>query len=599
MLERSDLAENALACLHDEGYAAPFDTRDLNASRWLFTGGRTGFSLNGDWRFCVDPTDAGLRQKWFAMEPIAAEDRPEPWDWDPFAGETVPVPSCWQTLRERWFHYEGSAWYARDIEPAALPRGERLFLRIGAAAYDCKVFLNGHFLGSHRGASTPFVVEITGRLNEGSNLLLLCVNNDRRPDRVPMQNTDWFNYGGLHREVEVFATPRAVIRDLFVRLVPNGRFDTIAVSAELEGAAGEAVLRIPGLGIEQTVRPGADGWAHAEIAARPELWAPGHPVLYDVTLDWSADRVADRVGFREVRRAGTDILLNGRPFFLRGISVHEDDAESGRVCTSEDLARRFDHAAELGCNFLRLAHYPHHEAAGRMADERGVLLWEEVPVYWSIDFANPATLADARNQLAELIRRDRNRASVAIWSVGNENPDTDARLAFMGALVETARSLDGTRLVSAACLVNHARLTIEDRLAERLDIIGINEYYGWYEEDFEDLARIGANANPDRPVVITETGADAAIGPGAPTCGLFSEAYQAEVYRRQIETLDALPYVKGVSPWILYDFRAERRQNVFQRGWNRKGLIAQDKATRKAAFALLADWYARIAARGA
>jgi beta-glucuronidase len=597
MLERSDLAENALACLHDESYATPFDTRDLNADRWLFTGGRAAHSLDGDWRFCVDPSDTGLRQRWYCVQRMAAEDRPEPWDWDPHEGETITVPSCWQNLRERWFHYEGSAWYARDIDPADMPQGERQFLRVGAAAYDCKVFLNGEFLGSHRGASTPFIVEITGRLKPGPNLLLMCVNNDRRPDRVPMQNTDWFNYGGLHRSVEIFATPAAVIRDLFVRLVPNGRFDAIAVSAELEGDAGEATLRIPGLGIEQRLTPGPNGWAHAEIAARPDLWAPGAPVLYDVTLDWGADHVADRVGFREIRRQGTDIVLNGKPIFLRGVSVHEDDEHLGRLCTPTELTRRFDHATELGCNFLRLAHYPHHEAAARMADERGFLLWEEVPVYWAIAFDNPATLADARNQLSELIRRDRNRASVVIWSVGNENPDTDPRLAFMGALVDCCRSLDPTRLVSAACLINHAKLKIEDRLAGKLDIIGINEYYGWYDENFEDLARIGANSNPDRPVVISETGADAAIGPGAPARGLFSESYQAEVYRRQIETLDALPYVKGVSPWILYDFRAERRQNVFQRGWNRKGLIAQDKTTRKTAFGLLAAWYARIAAR--
>ena len=304
------------------------------------------------------------------------------------------------------------------------------------------------------------------------------------------------------------------------------------------------------------------------------------------------DRVEDRIGFRQIERVGDEIRLNGRSLFLRGISVHEDDRELGKVTSEADLRRRFADARDLNCNYLRLAHYPHHEMAARLADELGFLLWEEIPVYWAIAFDNPATYRDARNQLIELIKRDRNRASVIIWSVGNENPDTDARLDFMKGLADTAKAFDPTRLTSAACLVNHARNRIEDRLAEHIDVIGINEYYGWYEENFEDPVEIGRNSDPGKPVVISETGADGAIGEGAPARGLFSEAYMTEVYEKQIETLRALSYVKGMSPWILYDFRVERRQNIFQRGFNKKGLIAADKATRKDAFAVLSAYYA-------
>lgn len=162
----------------------------------------------------------------------------------------------------------------------------------------------------------------------------------------------------------------------------------------------------------------------------------------------------------------------------------------------------------------------------------------------------------------------------------------------MSKLAETARALDPTRLVSAACLVDIKQLRIADRLAEVVDVIGINEYYGWYFPNFEDLVTIGRNSQPDRPVVITETGADAVVpAMGGPEAGLFSEAYMAEVYRMQIEILPQLDYVKGISPWVLYDFRAERRQNIWQKGWNRKGLIAQDKTTRKEAFAIMKSFY--------
>lgn len=317
-------------------------------------------------------------------------------------------------------------------------------------------------------------------------------------------------------------------------------------------------------------------------------------MLYDVTLTVGEDQVSDRVGFRRIERRGTDILLNGRPILLRGISVHEDDELTGKVTSEADIRRRFSHALELGCNFLRLAHYPHHELAAKIADEVGLMLWEEIPVYWAIDFGNPSTRRDAENQLTELIRRDRNRASVIIWSIGNENPDTDARLDFMKALATLARKEDPSRLTAAACLVNHQTLSIEDRLANHIDVIGINEYYGWYEQDFRELEVIGDNSKPDRPVLISETGADGdhVLGPES---GLFSMAYQAEVYRKQIEILRELHYVKGMSPWILYDFRTERRQGIFQRGFNRKGLIGADKSTKKPAFDVLAAYYDELA----
>ncbi|MFN7192172.1 MAG: glycoside hydrolase family 2 TIM barrel-domain containing protein [Rhodospirillales bacterium] len=246
----------------------------------------------------------------------------------------------------------------------------------------------------------------------------------------------------------------------------------------------------------------------------------------------------------------------------------------------------------LGGNFLRLSHYPHDPLVARMADEAGLLLWAEIPVYWAIDFANPDTYADAENQLLELVARDRNRASVILWGVGNENADTDARYRFMASLADAARRADPTRLVSAACLVNREKFRIEDRLAAKLDVIGLNEYFGWYEPDPKDLARLLANSDPGKPLLISETGADAVAGLHGAETLLFGEERQAAFYRNQLDILRLFPYVQGMAVWLLYDFRSERRQTRFQRGWNRKGLIAEDKTTRKAAFAALRDAWA-------
>jgi beta-glucuronidase len=320
-------------------------------------------------------------------------------------------------------------------------------------------------------------------------------------------------------------------------------------------------------------------------------WSPEHPTLYDVVVEAGEDRVSDRIGFREITVRGTEILLNGDPIFLRGMCVHEDDEQMGRATSREDIARRLAHAKELGCNFLRLAHYPHHEWVAQMADEAGLMLWAEIAVYWAIDFGNSTTMRDARNQLSELILRDRNRASIVIWGLGNENADTDARLHFLSSLTQTARALDGTRLVSAACLIDKQAKRIADRLTAQLDVIGINEYYGWYDPDFGELVAIGRNSSPGKPVIVTETGGDALAGLHGAETMLTTEERQTWIYRNQIATLREIPFVRGMTPWVLYDFRSLRRQNSYQRGYNIKGLIARDKRTKKAAFSALQTFY--------
>jgi beta-glucuronidase len=585
-----EIPVDADAFLHDESYDRPFDTRSLNHRTMIFMGGRPTESLNGQWHVCLDPFDTGLRQNWPRLPAMADSARTLPWDYDPAFGEPVQVPSSLNLVRPEWFHYEGGAWYTRTFAYQAHCDEERVFLRVGGANYECKVFINGHFAGNHYGGSTPFFVELTRHLGP-DNRLQLYVSNVRRADRVPMHHFDWFNYGGIHRDVELVRLPPVFVQDFFIRLAAGSQRRRIAVTVALCTPAGEtATLAIPGLGIRATI-PIVDGRGELILDATPELWSPAHPILYDVELTLPGDRVADRIGFREIAVHGTQIHLNGEQVFLAGVCVHEDDDRTGRVTSRADIGRRLAHAKELGCNFLRLAHYPHHEWVAQMADEAGVMLWAEVPVYWAIDFANPATLADATNQLSELVLRDRNRASVIFWGVGNENADTDARLAFMASLAQTARALDDTRLVSAACLIDKKALAIADRLAAHLDVIGIIEYYGWFERDFGVLAAIGRISLPGKPVIVTETGGDARGGHHGPGTMLGTEEHQAWIYRRQTETLRDIPFIAGMTPWVLYDFRSLRRQNALQRGYNIKGLICSDKATRKAAFAVLQAFY--------
>ncbi|MEO1103031.1 MAG: glycoside hydrolase family 2 TIM barrel-domain containing protein [Pseudomonadota bacterium] len=588
MAEPPAAPHDPFAHLHDETYGEATDST-VGADTMITMGGRTQISLDGEWRFVLDPFEEGLRQRWYAHEPSDPTGWQIPRDYDGSDWQTITVPGCWTTARPEWRHYEGAAWYLRWFDTPSLAPGERLFLRVGGALQRARVFLNGRFVGGHRGGSTPFFLEIGETCGERANRLQIMVENRRRADGVPMHHFDWFNDGGLFREVSLVVVPAVFIRTFQLSLTGEG----IRLRARLSEPHDIAArLSIPDLGIEAEVAVTA-GAVDTVIPATPDLWSPQSPNLYEVTLTCGADAVRERIGFRTLATTGEHILLNGAPIFLRGVCCHEDDAALGRTTSEADIHRRFAHVRALGANAVRLSHYPHHERVAEIADELGILLIAEVPVYWAIAFDNPETLADADNQLRELIARDINRASIIAWSIGNENADTDARYAFLKTLAQTAREADGTRLVTAACLINRTSFAVEDRIAAHLDVVGVNEYFGWYEPDFADLQRLLANSAVEKPLVISETGADALAGMhGAPGV-LFSEAHQAHVFERQLEIVAEAPAVEGFFAWLLYDFRSERRQTGLQRGNNLKGLIAADKATRKRAFHTIAAAYRR------
>lgn len=581
--------------LHDEDYLAAYEQPRLDFQQSVAMGGRQRESLAGAWRFTLDLFDEGLRQKWFRDEPAEPRTWALPRDYDAGAGATIAVPSCWNLQQPQWTYFEGGAWYTREIDGRVDSDRPRCVLRVGAASYQARVFLNGRFIGSHQGASTPFFVELTPHLRAGANRLQLHVDNRRTRARVPMNHIDWFNYGGIYREVDLLRLPRVFIRDACVQLAPDGTLGRLAFDLQLSDPVdGLAHIEIDGLNICRSVQV-RQGRASAVFDSRPALWSPGNPRRYLVRFRFGDDVVTESIGFREIRTEGEQLLLNGNPVYLKGICVHEDDMALGKLSSPADVRRRLSDAKELGCNFIRLAHYPHHEHVAQIADAVGMLLWEEIPVYWAIDFGNPCTHADASNQLQELIRRDRNRASVILWGIGNENHDSDARYHFMRDLAATARALDPTRLVGAACLINRASLRIEDRLIDHIDVVGLNEYFGWYEPDIDGLTRLLAASRPGKPLIISETGADALAGKHGADSELFTEECQARVYSGQIARLRGVPYICGMTPWLLYDFRSPRRQTVFNQGLNRKGLIAEDKKTRKKAFYVLADYYHSIA----
>ena len=582
------------ADIHVEDYMAEYESSFTDADSMMYDRFRKKELLNGDWHYAVDQYDTCIRQHWYReVSEIGGFTLPVDYSFDEWP--VMRLPASWNTVEERYLLYEQSMVFTRRFRYAEETEGEKVFLKIGAANYLCRVFLNRQYVGMHRGGSTPFFFDITKYL-EKENRIIIQVDASRRPTQVPTENTDWFNYGGVFRDIALIRLPGVFVKSFRVSLIPDGHFDRISLGAELSAETDmTARFMIPELGIDEEVEF-LSGRAETFFSASPELWSPENPKLYDVCLSLDGgDAVRDRVGFREIRAEGRRILLNGKDIFLRGISMHEDSVETGRALTDSERMEKISIAKELGCNFMRLAHYPHSERMAELADEMGLLLWEEIPVYWAIRFTNDKTYADARNQLLELIRRDYNRASVIIWSVGNENPDSDERFRFMKGLADTARAEDGTRMVSAACLVSEEKNAIADRLAEVLDVIGLHEYVGWYSPDFARLPQLFANSSPVKPVIITECGADALAGHHGTDSDKGTEEYQAEVYRKQVEVISGIDYVRGMTPWILFDFRCPRRTSFLQRYYNTKGLLSADRKHRKLAFYVLQEFYRSIA----
>lgn len=590
---------------------APGQGDDGTAPLIINVDGRVTASLDGAWRTIVDPFETGYyTYRWQPdpngffrdRKPASPADRVE-YDFD--RSPLLQVPGDWNSQRDDLLFYEGTVWYRRQFDHD-VEAGRRLFIWFGGANYEARVWLNGEELGVHEGGFTPFNFEITTQVRPGSNTLVVKVDNSRRMDAVPTVNADWWNYGGLTRRVLLVETPATFVREYLVQLDPDdpGR---VVGWVQLDGAAPETpvTIRVPEVGIEREVVPGESGRAEFTLPAdRLERWSPDRPMLYDVVLETSHEAVTDRIGFRTIETRGTEILLNGEPVFLRGVSIHEEAPTEARRAFSRDDARTLLRwVEELNGNFARLAHYTHNEAMARVADEIGILLWAEVPVYWTIQWENPGTLASARRQLSDMITRDRNRASVILWSVANETPrDRDPgggpRLAFLRSLIDRVRELDSTRLVTAALehhYVDAHTIMIDDPLGDYLDVLGNNEYVGWYDGTPEKADSVRWRSAFDKPVVMSEFGGGALFGLHGGPGAVWTEEFQERLYQHQVAMLARIPFLAGTSAWILKDFRSPRRPLPgVQDFFNRKGLLSE-RGHRKKAFAVLQAYYGEVA----
>lgn len=606
---------------------------------------RHTISLNGDWNSIVDQLGVGDASP-LLRGGVGENDRHGPHELLEYSfrgGQTLRVPGDWNSQRESLFWYRGIVWYQKEFDYQP-PAGRRVFLYFGGANFAKDVYVNGTLLVRHKGGFTPFNTEVTDYLKPGRNALVVKVDSLSGAAEIPTERNDWMNYGGITRDVMLVETPATFVRNYKLQL-KAGSDDIIVGWVQLDGSdtSRTVTLRIPDAGIEQSFSTDSQGLARFEFPAQVARWSPSAPRLYRIHWEAGDDVISDDIGFRRIETRGEDILLNGEKIFLRGVSLHEESLlRHGRAHGEADAEAVISRLKKLNANFVRLAHYPHNEHMVRAADRAGIMVWAEIPVYHSIQFDNPCTLASAKQQYSELIDRDQNRAAVILWSLGNETPESEARNRFFVAMAEHVRARDDTRPLTAALLgfggmeaigryigtllageqnalidlVSNPEppvITIDDPLGDIVDVLGYNEYFGWYLSGIltQELRKQGIEVTEkqvrdlmleqmekfaivtpfDKPLVISEFGAGALQGKRGGPLDVWTEDYQARVYRQQLKMLANSPALRGMSPWILKDFRAPYRLNTeFQDYWNRKGLLSET-GREKLAFRLMSDYY--------
>ena len=566
--------------------------------------GRHTTSLNGKWHYIVDVQEEGYYD--YRMNPTrwgffrnAKPQKPEDlieYDFD--KAEEMELPSDWNTRDERLFFYEGTVWFYKKFNVQGSKfkvEKRRALLYFGAVNYDAHVYVNGNHVGHHIGGFTPFNYDVTDQLKDGENFVIVKVDNKRHAEDVPTQIFDWWNYGGITRDVLLVDVPETYVENYSLQLVSlEGRRLAFSVKLNKAEAGRRVTLSIPELKLKKELITAADGTATTFMKAKPVLWSPATPKLYKVDITMDGETLSDEIGFRKIETRGKQILLNGEPIFLKGISIHEEKPNGGgRANCTEDAHTLLSWAKELGCNFVRLAHYPHNEYAVREAERMGILVWSEIPVYWTIAWKNFATYQNAEAQLHDMIARDHNRANVIIWSIANETPHSPERDQFLGRLATYARTQDSTRLISMAMEVTgasnyHNRL--QDNMNKYVDVVSFNQYIGWYR-DVNDAPKMTWEIPYNKPVIISEFGGGAKAGYHGEKNQRWTEEFQENLYRENTAMIDKIEGLAGTTPWILKDFRSPRRVLTgIQDYYNRNGLFSDD-GQKKKAFFVLKEWY--------
>jgi len=586
---------------------------------------RNILDLSGIWNFQIDPEEAGEANGWFngliTSRPIA-------------------VPSSWNDLYDDIRDYMGVAWYVTETYVPASWENERVMVRVGSANYAAKVWINGTLVGSHEGGHLPFEFDVSDQIAwDAPNIVAIQVENHLKPNRVPAGNIqggiggmmrmfpsttfDFFPYSGLHRAVQLYTVPQSYIADVTVTtdIVVQNDNKVGVVTVDVVGNSTTGSIHLVGEGVDETTAltlSGGKGQVHMEVPS-PRLWGPEDPYLYKltVTLNSSDGAVSDRyslnVGIRTVSVEGGIIYLNGEPIFLKGFGKHEDFAVTGRGSFPPLVVKDYALLKWIGANSYRTAHYPYSEEHMMMADREGILIIDEIPnvslQFSGGDEAVAERLRVCKQQMSDLIARDKNHPSVIMWSIANEpmppdflkrfmagggdpEPTDPNTTAFFQELYDLCREQDPTRLVTLVGVMGGP----VEWLASS-DVVCLNRYYGWYMQggqldEGQKMLAMELDALYEqlgKPMMVTEFGTDTLAGTHSHPPAMWSEEYQVEFIRRYLDVAAERPFMAGMHIWAFADFKTA--QAVMRtESMNHKGVFTRDRQPKMAAHFLHERW---------
>ena len=579
---------------------------------------RAVLDLSGFWEVKVDSDDQGVEANW--SQGFEAD-------------ALVAVPGSWneQLAEIGLMNYVGTLWYQTSFFIPAALANQRIHVRIGSADSHAQVWVNGSLVGEHTGGYLPFEIDISAFIVDDANLLVIRVNNVLTHDTIPQGCTeedhrvfgnerartyprtvfDFFNYGGLNRPVKILALPKSHLADITVDTRLDKSQGIVRFRAHSSGADDNyrVVVRLSD-GQGEVVRTALDmhgGAVEGEFKV-PDChpWSPEAPHLYRLCIQllddsFAIDEYSLDIGIREIEISGNNLLLNGKPIFLKGFGKHEDFPILGKGLCLPLIVKDFQIMKWIGANSFRTSHYPYAEELMQMADKMGFLVIDETPAV-SLNFRNvtPATLQNHKRVLAELVARDYNHPCVICWSLASEpglwqeeEAKSERTAEYWKEVFTLARQLDSSRpLTVPACL----QAGNDDPSFALCDIISLNRYFGWYDypgdiEQAGKLVKKELETFYDRyrkPILMSECGADAIDGEHSLSPQLFTEEYQMLLIAKYFDVIEALPFMVGEHVWNFADFRTA--QHYSRVVLNRKGVFNRQRAPKASAFMIRNRW---------
>ncbi|MGL5254572.1 MAG: beta-glucuronidase [Brevinema sp.] len=583
----------------------------------IMTESRHVVSLNGVWKFKLDENQnlegVGFKNKWFEA---------------PLVGTiNMIVPASFNDLHEgtEFRDHVGWMWYETETTlPESLLK-ERLMLRLDAATHTAKVYINGKLAVEHKGGFLPFEVEVQDLMVSGKNRITVAISNlldwstlpaggykdvvlaNGTTVKVPSGMPDFFNYAGLQRSVRLYSTPKQYIKDIEINTQIDG---TVEYSVLTQGSGDTNVEVFDHAGKSVATGSGAKG---SVKVSNPTLWEPGAGYLYTLKVTFGKDVYEESFGIRTVEVKNGKFLINNKPFYFKGFGKHEDAHVNGRGLNEAMYLKDFSLMKWINANSFRTSHYPYSEEMMRLADKEGIVVINEcaaVGLHMAFGFSlmggdapkpntweKIQTMPQHRQDMQELVGRDKNHPCVVMWSLSNESATE-----YVGAkeyhqeLFDLTRSLDPQK--RPITIVTHMFSTPDScQVADIVDVLCLNRYYGWYYLGAE-LDRVDAALSaemdgwvkrcPNTPIMFTEYGADTVAGMHEATPVMFTEEYQVECLKVNHAVLDRYPTFIGEQIWNFADFATS--QGIFRVQGNKKGVFTRDRKPKLVAHHMKDRW---------